>query len=70
MAAKETVTTRVTRLEELHSVLAEKITILVEAQIKTEKQLATMGKETDERIGRLVVAIGELITQMQNGKKK
>ena len=63
MAAKETVTTRVARLEELHSVLAEKVNILLDAQIQTEKKF----QHTDERIEKLVSAIGELIRR--NGTK-
>jgi hypothetical protein len=50
---RETLTTRVTRLEELTE-------MLLAAQIKTEEQF----QRTDERIEKLVIAIGELISRM------
>ena len=68
--------TRVERLENLVGVLAEKqaklddvLVLLTEAQIKTEEHFQEVGqrfRETDERIGKLVSAIGELVRR--NGK--
>jgi hypothetical protein len=57
---RETVTTRVARLEELHADLDEKVKILFDAQIATEKRFQL----TDKRIDKLVIAIGELISRM------
>lgn len=69
MAQKETITTRVTRLERA-------METLVEVSIKTEKRLlelreegAEREKRLDERIEKLVIAIGELISRMPNGRK-
>jgi chaperonin cofactor prefoldin len=58
MAQKETLTKRVTRLEDLHADLAVKMAVLVDAQIKTE-----------ERIEKLVSAIGELIRRNGTAKR-
>jgi hypothetical protein len=73
VAKAETLTARVTRIEQLHSDLAEKMAALVDSQIRTESQLAEMRKESlelerhmDARIGKLVIAIGEFIRV--NGK--
>jgi predicted nucleic acid-binding Zn-ribbon protein len=64
MAQKETLGARVTRLEEL-------VKILFDAQIKTEETIqrtrqesAEREKRVDERIEKLVIAIGELISHM------
>lgn len=63
MAEKETLTTRVTRLEDL-------VKILFDAQIKTEETFRQIRIEADERekrldehIEKLVSAIGELIAR-------
>jgi hypothetical protein len=60
----ETLSTRVTRLEramaeiaEKHSRLDDLVSVLLDAQIKTEKRF----QQTDERIGKLVSAIGEFM---------
>jgi hypothetical protein len=61
---KETLTTRVTRLE-------EGLVALTDAQIKTEMRFQEVAQDfkvrdekLDERIGTLVSAIGELIRRM------
>ena len=61
---KETLTTRVTRLEEA-------MVALTDAQIKTEARFQEVAQDfkvrdekMDERIGTLVSAIGELIRRM------
>jgi hypothetical protein len=60
MPQKETLSTRVTRLEELTE-------ILLKEQIKTEERFQQMG----ERIEKLVIAIGELISRMPaNGARR
>jgi hypothetical protein len=66
MASKETLNARVTRLEDLTRVL-------VDSQIRTDARLIQLREESnerekrmDERIGKLVSAIGEFIRQ--NGK--
>ena len=68
MPAKETLTTRVTRLENLAATL-------LDAQIKTEETIRQLRVESnerekrmDDRIGNLVSAIGEFIRR-QNGQK-
>ncbi len=53
---KETLTTRVTRLETTMAELADLTRVLMAAQIKTEERF----QATDERIEKLVSAIGEL----------
>ena len=67
MASKETLNTRVTRLEDLAATL-------LDAQIKTEETIRELRVESnerekrmDERIGNLVSAIGEFIRR-QDGK--
>jgi hypothetical protein len=60
MAQRETLNARVKRLEELHADLAEKVKILLDSQIETDERF----RQTDERIGKLVSAIGELIRRM------
>ena len=60
MAQKETVSTRVTRLETAQAELADTMKLLANAQIKTEERFQQMG----ERIERLVSAIGELISHL------
>ena len=64
MATKETLNTRVTRLEDLTRVL-------VDSQIRTDARLVQLREESnqrekrmDERIDKLVIAIGELISRM------
>ena len=59
----ETLSTRVTRLENAMAEMAEKVNILMDAQIKTESRF----QETGERIDKLVSAIGELIRR-QDGR--
>jgi predicted nuclease with TOPRIM domain len=82
---KETLNTRVkrvetkqTRLEESLTRLAEntesiaetvrdlsgKVEILLASQIRTDEILRTSGEKLDERIGKLVSAIGQLISRM------
>jgi predicted nucleic acid-binding Zn-ribbon protein len=68
----ETLNTRVTRIEknlgeitEKQSHLDDLVKILLNAQIRTEKRF----QETDERIEKLVSAIGKLIQHIpRNGK--
>lgn len=67
MPKPETLTTRVTRLENAMGQFAEglntltgKLNALADAQIKTEEHAV----ETDERIQKLVIAIGQLISRM------
>ena len=69
MAQKETLNTRVTRLEDT-------VQILLDAQVRTEKIFQQIRQESDERekrmderISKLVSAIGELIRRMPNGLK-
>jgi hypothetical protein len=64
MATKDTLNTRVTRLEDLTRVL-------VDSQIRTDARLVQLREESnerekrmDERISKLVIAIGELIGRM------
>ena len=66
MPEKETLTTRVTRLEQLHADLAEKLGVLVDSQIRYETEGRERERRLDERIDKLVSAIGELIRR--NGK--
>jgi len=66
----ETLGTRVTRLENAMAEMAEKVNILIDAQIKTEARFREVGarfQETGERIDKLVIAIGEFIGR-QDGK--
>lgn len=70
MPAKETLSTRVTRLEEAQIRVGNAMAHLAEVQAETKQQMLELGKETDRRIGQLVSAIGELIAQMKNGKKE
>jgi hypothetical protein len=62
--AKETLSTRVTRLESTMAELADLARVLMAAQIKTEERF----QATDERIEKLVSAIGELIRR--NGRSQ
>jgi hypothetical protein len=64
MAQRETLSTRVARLEELHADLAKKVDILLDAQIRATREAAERDRITDERIGKLVIAIGELISHI------
>ena len=67
----ETLSTRVTRLEramaeiaEKHSRLDDLVSVLMDAQIKTEKRFQQTDErfqQTDERIGKLVSAIGDFM---------
>jgi hypothetical protein len=54
---KETLTTRVNSLEDLTRVL-------VDSQIRTDARLVRIAEESDQRIDKLVIAIGELISRM------
>jgi len=63
----ETLSTRVTCLEKTmteiagkHSQLDDLVKVLLDAQIKTEARF----QQTDERIDKLVSAIGELISHL------
>jgi transposase len=42
----------------------EKVKILLDSQIRTDEILRTIDEKLDERIGKLVSAIGELINRM------
>jgi len=64
---KETITTRVTRLEESQIRLNNAMAHLAEVQAQTTEQMTELGKETDRRIGELVSAIGEFLRR-NNGK--
>jgi hypothetical protein len=64
MAERETLTKRVTRLEEATIRVDNALATLAESEARLNNQMATLGKETDERIQKLVVAIGELIQHM------
>jgi hypothetical protein len=81
MARKESLNTRVTRLEDLHADLAAKMIVLAEAQIKTDERIEKLVSSIDERvamlvgiidgrIGKLVSAIGELIARMPDGSRR
>ncbi len=75
---RETLATRVTRLEnamveltENVNMLAGKIDVLVDAQIKTEQRFQQTDerfRQTDERIDKLVSAIGEWLRRNPNGQ--
>lgn len=65
---KETLTTRVTTLEAAMIKLTNTVNHLAEIQAKYETQAHERETRTDERIGKLVSAIGELISQMKAGK--
>jgi transposase len=41
-----------------------KVKILLDSQIRTDEILRTIGEKLDERIGKLVSAIGQLISRM------
>jgi hypothetical protein len=69
--AKETLTSRVDRLEKLHAELTEKMNALADAQIQSEKKVGLRFEEVGrrfeeqgERVDKLVVAIGELISRI------
>jgi len=78
MATKETLSTRVARMEEAQIRLDNAMAHLAEVQAhdQTEarerekrvderiEKLAAEGKNTDERIDKLVIAIGELVSRM------
>ena len=71
MAQKQTLSARMARIEEKHEELADMVKILMDAQIKTQQQfretdarLEKINSDLDERIGKLVSAIGELISRM------
>ncbi len=78
MPAKETLNSRVARLEEGQIRLDNALAFLAESHAKTEEQfrrtdarIAELREESnerekrmDERIGHLVIAIGELITRI------
>lgn len=80
MPERESLSTRVARLEnvglklaESHQRLDQKMAALIDAQIKTEQQLARVDeaarerdRQLDERIDKMVSAIGELI-RLQRG---
>jgi hypothetical protein len=68
-------TTRVTRVEKNHKDLAAQVRAdraewdrrtkeLLDSQIRTDRVLLESGEKLDERIGKLVSAIGELISRM------
>jgi hypothetical protein len=64
---RETVSARVARIEEnmanitkKHAELEDMVKILFDSQIKTDERF----RQTDERIEKLVIAIGELIRRM------
>ncbi len=71
---KETLNTRVTRLETAMAELAEKMTTLVDVQIRAEEHTTKLDEQArerdrllDERIEKLVSAIGDLL-RARNGK--
>jgi hypothetical protein len=68
---KEPLGTRVTRIEEHMAKVAEnmaelnaKMNILADVQIQIHKEMAERDRITDERIGKLVSAIGQLISRI------
>ena len=76
MATKETLNTRVTRLETTMAELAKSqarldnaLAHLAEVQAETKQQMAQLGKETDDRIQKLVGAIGEFQLQFSTQPK-
>lgn len=62
MPERETLGSRVTRLESTMADLAEKMTILVDTQIRTERQLAKVDRAARERDRRLDDRIEKLVT--------
>jgi transposase len=48
----------------------EKVKILLDSQIRTDEILRTIGEKLDERIGKLVSAIGELISRMPANEQR
>lgn len=73
---RETLNTRVTTLEgtmkeiaKAHLKLTNTVNHLAEVQSHYETEARQRDKQTDERIGKLVSAIGELITQMKESRQ-
>lgn len=71
MPGKETLSSRVARLETNMIEIEDKVKILLDSQIKTDErfrqvaqEIAERDKRMDERIGNLVSAIGELVRRM------
>jgi hypothetical protein len=59
MAERETLAKRVTRLEEATIRVDNALSTLAESEARLNDQMATLGKETDGRIQKLVIAIAD-----------
>jgi hypothetical protein len=70
MPAKETLNTRVARLEEAQIRLDNAMAHLAEVQAQDQTEAREREKRLDERIEKLVVAIGELVTRMPEQSHK
>jgi hypothetical protein len=64
MAKSETLNTRVTRLEQAQAHLTEALAHLAEVQAQDRTEAQEREKRIDERIEKLVIAIGELVSRM------
>jgi len=62
--AKETLSTRVARLEEAQIRLDNAMAHLAEVQAQDQTEARERERRVDERIEKLVVAIGELVTRV------
>jgi hypothetical protein len=63
MATRETLSTRVTRLEEAQIRLDNAMAHLAEVQAQDQTEAREREKRIDERIEKLVIAIGELVSR-------
>jgi hypothetical protein len=64
MPTKETLNSRVARLEEAQIRLDNAMAHLAEVQAQDQTEAREREKRVDERIDRLVIAIGELVSRM------
>ncbi|MGO4879489.1 MAG: hypothetical protein ACLP59_01545 [Bryobacteraceae bacterium] len=65
-AAIEAVADRQAALDNALAMMADSMTRLAEAQIRTDARVEKLSRETDARIERLVSAIGEFVRKAKN----